>query len=226
MIDDFSWNEEDPLQRVEPETAKSSRALFDYALLGASRSLYKLAAQYKNLLHNGVKPAPPTSNLRQLQEWSSKFDWQRRVLIFDQIESDQELDKWEARRLELRESDWQAGAALRAKCLETLSTLPILTVQDAKEEIAETEEDGKPVKIITRTIIKAVPVTVNQIATAIKNASELQRLATDEETQIVTLRGEALDSAIERELRRLAFSGSAGAVDSPAEEEILDERKG
>ena len=51
---------------------------------------------------------------------------------------------------------------------------------------------------------------------ALAEASKLQRLATDEPTDNINLRGAALDAAIARELARVAHSSQAGDAETAA----------
>lgn len=65
------------------ETAKASAAYFDYAAMGASRSLAKLAEKYgKSRAYVG-----------QLERWSSEFAWQSRVKVYDaeQVKAQEEV---------------------------------------------------------------------------------------------------------------------------------------
>lgn len=59
------------------ETPKSLQAFEDYWDMGIGRTLERLAEQYKAEKAQGN--SPPTTNVRQLEEWSRLFDWQGKV---------------------------------------------------------------------------------------------------------------------------------------------------
>ena len=68
------------------ETPAAQEAFEDYYGMGPERSLVKLRDQYEERRQAGVKPASPTVNIRTLQEWSAKHNWQQRII--DRVEQD------------------------------------------------------------------------------------------------------------------------------------------
>lgn len=62
------------LEQLEGETPNAYRAFCDYVAMGSKRSLPKLAARYQ-----ADAEASPTRRLATLKEWSSKYEWQRRI---------------------------------------------------------------------------------------------------------------------------------------------------
>jgi len=60
------------------ETPNSKQAFEDYYGLGPERSVRKLAEHYK--AESAAGKAVPTKRLRTVGEWSSRFDWPKRVI--------------------------------------------------------------------------------------------------------------------------------------------------
>lgn len=191
----------DPLTKdgQSVEKSKPLQALRDYALLGPARSFSRLHKRYTEAAANSAPP--PTTSLDTIKYWSRIYDWQARIAVWDRLEADRELLDWEARKRELREKDWSQGGDLRDKVALFLEQLPRF-LQDSVQERVETLDDGTLLK--TRVITVGLNTSLNQIAQALQSASKLQRLATDEPTENITVSGAALDSLIERELRALA----------------------
>src|SRR6266498_2685422 len=108
------------MARRPVETPKSLEAFEQYWALGPSRSLRTLAE------HSGIA-------LSQLGEWSSKFDWQYRVLQRqrEEIAASREAAKKEAAAL--------ARRRLRNAQLLQEAALTIF----AKAKIADMEEDAR-----------------------------------------------------------------------------------
>jgi cell division septum initiation protein DivIVA len=68
-----------------PMTARAAAAFADYAALGDDRSLRRLHGRYAAEAEaTGGKPAV---NLRQLEEWSSKFGWPDRIARAEEAEA-------------------------------------------------------------------------------------------------------------------------------------------
>lgn len=199
----FTWDEADPLARAKGETAVSNAALRDYALMGPGRSLAKLRQKYGD---RTAEIESPTLSLRVLERWSSRYDWQARIVRFEELQAETELEKWEERRRQLAENDWQHGGELRQKVLDFLRELPRFVTTSEAEMI----RDGQRIRVIT----VALNTTLSQIAQALKVADDLQRLAADEPTAHFQFSGAALDAIIERELARLAYGRQAGAGSS------------
>lgn len=199
------WNRDDPLARVKGETTKANSALRDYALMGAGRSLRKLHERYQSVSESSSEE-PPTQRLPTILNWSTRWDWQARIAEWDAIQFEREKAKWEERRLELREQDWRDGQELRARVAAFVEQLPKFV--QSQESVTQREgPDGQPETV--RVITVALNATISQLSSAIKAASDLQRMAADEPTERVELTGAALDSFIERQLARLVNSTKA-----------------
>ena len=103
----------DPLAPRPGETHKASQALKDYIALGPGRSLERLRVMYSEC----TESTPPTTVLRTIKSWSSKFAWQERAAQWDAKQARKELDfcsghmaeerrKWRERRLKLLEAQF------------------------------------------------------------------------------------------------------------------------
>ena len=209
----MTWLKDDPLARSRfngrLETARAHRALLDYAMLGAGRSLAKLHQQYTE----GTPETPPTRSLDVLKHWSSRFDWQARVVCFSELEAEAEIIEWSERCRKLRESDWTLGDDLRRKVAAFLEELPLFVHEDVTES-SEVLPDGT--LHTTRVVTVSLHTNLLQVAQALLAASKLQRLAVSEVTDNISLlSGSALDGVIERELRRLAGWSGQSNDDAP-----------
>lgn len=71
---------------IPPESAKARQAYADYEQLGNERSLAKLVQHY------GKKP----SYLRQLQHWSSDYNWQQRIADYERQQLEERRKKRQA----------------------------------------------------------------------------------------------------------------------------------
>jgi len=206
---------DDPLARVKGESHKANVALKDYALMGPGRGLRALALRYREQYEKG-QILPPTRRPATLRRWSVQFLWQSRVGRFDEINYELNLEKWQYRREALLEAEWGDGAALRERATECLNVLPLF-LQGGLAEVTD-PASGKKIRVLRQ----QVNVGLHQIAVALKQASALQRLATDSPTEHVKLSGHALDGVIRRELEMLLMQMN----DNPTEEETEDAANG
>lgn len=163
------------LGEVAGESQAARRALLDYAMM-EHRSLPALCERYK------AKADAPTRRLTTLKEWSSSFEWQRRVIEFDAVQDERRLANWERRKEEVNEADWTNGKKVRRNVLGRIADL----------------EDGAD---------KDTTLSLFRLVRCLAMASELQRLATNEPTEIIG--NIDPNTVIERELARLAGSTTA-----------------
>lgn len=174
------------IERRTEDTAKSHAALCDYAAMGAGRSLPKLAERYRI----GTDPVP-SKQVQTLKRWSSEGDWQARVAAYDAaLQAEAEADRAALRaqrRRQLEDQDWEQGQALRDQVSAFLEELPLFR----DEHISESEIEGTVVRVVHRSL----DITLNDIARAMKLASDIQRLSVGEPTEI--------HKTIERELEAL-----------------------
>lgn len=98
---DISFDPDDPLGPIKGEKSLCNQALIDYAMMGARRSLQKLANEYKDRPVSGPN-MPPTKRIQTLKKWSSRYGWQRRVIAYDAMLRSQEIAQYEQAR-----RDWK-----------------------------------------------------------------------------------------------------------------------
>lgn len=134
---------------------------------------------------------PPTRRLARLKTWSVKYEWQARIAQFDLVLYERRMAEWDVRRREVNERDWEDGQRIREEVQARLKT-------------CEKTEGGT--------------LQYARLVRSLREASELQRLATHEPTQVVDLSGSALDEFIERQLARITDPRKAGAGDSAGED--------
>jgi len=201
------FDNDSPLNRISSESKRANQALRDYALMGVGRSIRGLFDRYsKQTLSGPLSEKPPTTKQSTLFNWSVTYEWVKRASRFDEIEEEKRLQEREQRRRQLEESDWETGAKLRKRVEEFLDLLPKFTTKAETVSVEEITDPvtGEKMKQVTRVVTTKLNTNVQQLAGAIKAASELQRLATDQPTENINLSGSALDSAIQRELERLS----------------------
>jgi hypothetical protein len=166
--------------RQPRESAQAYEAARTYFMLGADRSLEAVAQR----LHKSKTIAG---------RWSARHSWVGRAAAYDahmQLIDDQEherarrkeIEKWERRRLEQRENDWQLAERLRERANE-MADRPIEVVQKV---MRETRVDGH---IIYQEVDEHHPAgwdwrSVPKIA---ETAAKLARLAAEMETDRAAL---------------------------------------
>jgi hypothetical protein len=129
-----------PWDRQKGETEAAYRAFLAYRDLGSTRSLPKLEAQ-----RAAGKPRGGCGAISRYEQWSADQHWVDRCRHWDnhlQAERDAiaaaEARKWEQRRQQSLEENWQAAQLLRDKARKMLA-FPL--------QRTETEQDGKTVII-------------------------------------------------------------------------------
>lgn len=215
------FDRENPLARIARESESANQSLDDYAKMGPGRSLAKLLERYAadatkrgqiaNGEGTGIPPVPPTLSLKTLGGWSKKYRWVDRVAAWVALEREKDDQLWEERRRALKEQDWGQGGLLRERVEDFLKQLPRF-VRSSSETI---ERDG----VTTTVVTVALNTTLAEVATVLKTASGLQRLAAEEPTDRVQYSGNLLNQLIARELAELADSGQAGDAGASAPDE-------
>lgn len=81
----FFYDTSNPLSIGRNEGTRANKALNDYYLMGDTRSLDKLIAHYAR------NDKPTVNHVQTLKNWSSKFEWQRRVKEHDTIVNERVL---------------------------------------------------------------------------------------------------------------------------------------
>lgn len=173
----FSWDYDAPLVRVKGETSKASQALWDYAQMGAGRSLAKLIEAYQSDPEGTPDPAreaqPPTTRLRTLKAWSVRYDWQARVARWDQLQKEAEAGQWEERREAFRQRAYDiADQALER--LEDMLTYPL-----TRRVVLEKDDQGRDL------VVQVEPVRwdMKAVAQLLREANKAGRLALGEPTE-------------------------------------------
>jgi hypothetical protein len=134
----------------------------------------------------------PTKRLATIGEWSTKYEWLSRAAAVDTLLEEDRITKWTYRKEEVNETDWRNGKYLRLNLLRRY------------RKIAKTtDKDG-----IT---------SLTKLVAAIKIASEMQRLATDEPIQSIRLTGAALDAFIVGQSKRIHDATKAGYSGAPVD---------
>jgi hypothetical protein len=124
---DFTYDQNNPLDRCRGETRRANDALRDYWLLGPGRSQAKLQQSYSK----ATSEMPPTRHLRTIAGWSSKYQWQARIDDAKQI-LDDEIAKAEVDAY--RERVLGSGYALYYKRVASLQGVADLLHQELHEK--------------------------------------------------------------------------------------------
>lgn len=167
------------LARLSGETARAYAAFLDYVKLGEGRSLRRLLEQYqawhgeKRRQSDGKVTAdlPPTTRLRTLEGWSTRYRWQERLAAYQAELARREQAVWERRRAEVREADWQMSAELRELVRAALAQLPQF-IKTTRTYVKG--RDGEPDREVV-TVQHDLPALLK----ALEVASALQRLAAE-----------------------------------------------
>lgn len=188
----FTWDQNNPLAHHKGERRNAWEAFRDYVRMGPGRSLAKLARGYggeytqeeEPLLYAFFKPymqqgadgatVPPTTSLRTVSGWSAKYAWQARLDRHLELQEADRTRRLREMRAELERCDYQDGQALRQTVRKLLTEMDsfIKGFTDVEEL---TDPEGN--KVIVKTIHERMDATITQVATALKTASDLQRLA-------------------------------------------------
>jgi hypothetical protein len=117
-----SFDPEDPLAPVDPETRIANRALLDYAQMGPKRAMKQLEARYKEMEAEWKKnpkrvQRPPTISWVTLSNWSSAFRWRERTAAYDELVRKEELTRYMEDRVKWREHRLKAAKGLLSKAL-------------------------------------------------------------------------------------------------------------
>jgi hypothetical protein len=201
-----SWDLDDPLGRVKGETGRSNRALQDYVDMGPGRSLkglikgykglveaeepnYALFAQFTVQMQYEPGTIPPTKTLSTVARWSSECQWQARIACYEKLQRDHREAIRAQRRDRVEDADWDTGGLLRSVAGEFLLEFPKFLTQSVQ---TIENDDGEQTDVVT---VK-VNTTLAHISQALKVGSDLQRLSTNEPTNITELHGAALISRL------------------------------
>lgn len=192
-MSDFVWDRDNPLAKQPRERRNAWEAFRDYVRMGPGRSLQKLASGYLGeftreenpLLYEFFKAfhqdddsepsaIPPAKSYRTIARWSSQYAWQARLDRYLELQDADRVERLREMRAELEHRDYQDGEALRRRVLDILQE-----AESFVKGFTDVEEltDGEGNKVIVKTIHERMDASITQIASALKTASDLQRLA-------------------------------------------------
>jgi len=189
MSEEMTWDPQEPLTRMEGETPKSHAALHEYAVMGRTRSLRKLANHFeeerkKRDRGDMTVPEVPTTSFATLADWSSKYAWQNRVMQWEMLERLEEEELWKERRKVVREEDWTHASKLRELAERIIDAAPAFinrsrrVVDDGTPRVVDLEgnvvKDGRP-----REIVVTVALSITDLVRVEKIAMEMSRLAAE-----------------------------------------------
>ncbi len=182
---DRLWNWDDPLRRCPAmkETRAANLALRDYARMSGRRSLRELLGTYRQQASCDSHAKLPTLKQKTLFSWSIRYDWVARVTRHDDIvytlEEEACRQKWEERRVEIRDREYDHAEMLIEKAIAMLQ-YPIREV----ERVTDVSDDGKTVH---KTIVMPAKWSFSTPNQLLDLASKLSRLAAEMETDRKTL---------------------------------------
>lgn len=113
-------------ERQKGESSAATVACNDWLRMGPGRTLVGLLKRYTNLNEN----SPPTRSEGTLKQWSSRFDWSGRAVLFD--------SRWEAFKNEQRARVFNTELALDFERVTTLNELSSFLLS----QLYEKGEDG------------------------------------------------------------------------------------
>lgn len=176
-----------------------------YRLMGASRSVLGCANQERVTKGREESGHAPGSWRNAAKKW----DWDTRATAWDEYQRQQDEAKWQARRDEIREADWEQGNELRALAVRILAEGPKFLKHSRKlvkgrprvvDEKGQVLDPGEP----DREII-TVALDGRLALQAVKTGSQIQRLSGEMETD-----RQRIVYQLEREIE--AFLDVAGTV--------------
>jgi hypothetical protein len=112
------------------------------------------------------------------KDMAVKYNWESRAKAWADFDKETTFRKWQKRRMQLLDQDWDTGEALRRSADNMLNRF---------EELVETsvmEETDPETGVITRTVILKPNFTIGDVSRVAKIGSELQRLGVGEPTSI------------------------------------------
>lgn len=206
-----------PWSRMPGESSKAYAAFCAYYQAGPFDRSIDAAWRAINRLQTGKDSAAKKPVPGHVVRWSQTYHWVERATAYDDDQAERAREQWEQRRQEMREREWQQANRLRDLADRILEQAPKF-VKDSRQVIPG--QNGAPDREIITLALDAV-----LMLRALEVASKLQRLSTDEPTDDIRISGTVLESAIARELARLADerkAGDAGLSAAATEAIILD----
>jgi hypothetical protein len=147
-----------------------------FRLMGTERTvegLFRLVKQEQNLTK------PYRGRPSHWHEAAKKWHWRERAEAWDAAEKARVDKEWEQRRVALKDADYELGQKMRTLAARLISMMP--NFLDSKESFEpDPRNPGQSMRVLTLKM-RTRPSDAAQMA---KVASELQRLAAGEPTQI------------------------------------------
>ena len=179
-------DEHNPWERQPWDTSASFRAFRLYLEQDAPRSVDAACRTHKGYEGDTKKRAT-----RVWRNWSQGKDpkgdpipnaqpWAKRAEAWDDHLAAQDILKWEQRRAEQREREWQGGQSLFERA-EQIAKLPYIRGKKIDYVLVTPEMVGQ--EIATTTTVEPLNVSAKDEATLRQTASKLGRLAAGMETE-------------------------------------------
>lgn len=169
-----AFDRENPLGACKGESLRANRALRDYAFMGPGRSLRKLLEKYREQSDNKARTEKaPTNRFSSLADWSTKYQWQDRVALWEALQDAAIDQRWAERRSEHREDEWELRDSLVELAKNIIAEGPKF-LQTRRR--TQKDQDGRIIEIVT------VALDARLAVEAAEAASKLGRLASNMET--------------------------------------------
>lgn len=161
---------------------------------------------------------------RTLENYSQKFDWQRRAFAYDNhcnrlaeharaVARFQSQHKWTERREEVRISEWETAQELRKKAKEFLA-MPLIETKIVNQELSK---DGKT--IIQHVTVAPVRGSLADVSRMLELANKLERNAVDAETDRIIIQTPATQRQTDVMKARASFERAAAIFPNKTEQE-------
>jgi hypothetical protein len=170
MLDRTKWKRvvfdpENSLDRIEDETTKANLALYEFAALGAQRSMRKLLEVFEK------RTNAPTYSIKTIELWSARFGWQDRIAAWEKVRCKRKEDEWLKRRHEQEETEWLVSTKLFALVSTMLAEAPKF-LKTRRRVVKETGQEIITMELDSRFMVAAA-----------EAASKLGRLAAGMDTE-------------------------------------------
>lgn len=182
---EFTFDVDNPLNRVRGESWKANAALRDYYHMGNARALRKLLESYCKTLPEEENQAlnkdttkkatlkntdsVPTRSWNTLALWSHRYKWVERVNLQATHDAEYHHKIWLDRATVIREQDYKQGEDLRDLADKIMAESPNYLITKVKED--------KTTKVTTITVALDGRLMIK----AMETGSKLQRLAAEME---------------------------------------------
>lgn len=135
-----------PLDRLAGESKRAYAAFYDYAMMGAARSLRKLLETYR------PKDNPITSYWRTISGWSRRYHWVKRAERFDALTRERALAAlelhWQEKVMGSTETLGRLSEQARVSIADfvTIKLVPTALIVPSKKDDDEESEETEVIK--------------------------------------------------------------------------------